>query len=316
MTPLNASGTNGIVPRNSETRSRGQSRAVYSELFSQVINLLKLRIGVVMMLTALVAMVATPGPQPSAFEALVLAFAVLISAGAAGAFNQYFEVDLDRKVPRTCNRPFVTGYFRKGPLWLGIILLLLVAGVGSAALVLNVPAAIYIFLGAFFYAIVYTVWLKRRSWTNIVIGGASGSFAVLAGAAAVDPQLGPVPIMLALVLFFWTPSHFWSLAIAKNKDYTKTGVPMLPVIIGNRRCAEVVLINTLALVDISILPFFYGMSWIYLVAAAGGGGFFIYHNCLMIRDPSPRVAMKSFFASLAQLVLLLVGAVLDVWLLG
>jgi protoheme IX farnesyltransferase len=316
MTPLNASGTNGIVPRDSEISSRGQSRAVYSELFSQLTNLLKLRIGVVMMLTALVAMVATPGPQPSAFEALVLAFAVLISAGAAGAFNQYFEVDLDRKVPRTCTRPFVTGYFRKRPLWLGIIMLLLVAGVGSAALVLNVPAAIYIFLGAFFYAIVYTVWLKRRSWTNIVIGGASGSFAVLAGAAAVDPQLGPVPIMLALVLFFWTPSHFWSLAIAKNKDYTKTGVPMLPVIIGNRRCAEVVLINTLTLVAISILPFFYGMSWIYLVAAAGGGGFFIYHNYLMIRDPSPRVAMKSFFASLAQLVLLLVGAVLDVWLLG
>jgi protoheme IX farnesyltransferase len=316
MTPLNASGTNGIVPRDSEISSRGQSRAVYSELFSQVTNLLKLRIGVVMMLTALVAMVATPGPQPSAFEALVLAFSVLISAGAAGAFNQYFEVDLDRKVPRTCTRPFVTGYFRKRPLWLGIIMLLLVVGVGSAALVLNVPAAIYIFLGAFFYAIVYTVWLKRRSWTNIVIGGASGSFAVLAGAAAVDPQLGPVPIMLALVLFFWTPSHFWSLAIAKNKDYTKTGVPMLPVIIGNRRCAEVVLINTLTLVAISILPFFYGMSWIYLVAAAGGGSFFIYHNCLMIRDPSPRVAMKSFFASLAQLVLLLVGAVLDVWLLG
>ena len=316
MTPLDASGADGVVSRDSETRSRGRSRVAGKEMFSQVTNLLKLRIGVVMMLTALVAMMVTPGPQPDAFEALVLAFAVLISAGAAGAFNQYFEVDLDRKVPRTCTRPFVTGYFRKRPLWLGIIMLLLVVGVGSAALVLNVPAAIYIFLGAFFYAIVYTVWLKRRSWTNIVIGGASGSFAVLAGAAAVDPQLGPVPIMLALVLFFWTPSHFWSLAIAKNKDYTKTGVPMLPVIIGNRRCAEVVLINTLTLVAISILPFFYGMSWIYLVAAAGGGGFFIYHNYLMIRDPSPRVAMKSFFASLAQLVLLLVGAVLDVWLLG
>ena len=191
-----------------------------------------------------------------------------------------------------------------------------IVGLVSALLVLNVPAAVYIFLGAFFYAIVYTVWLKRRSWTNIVIGGASGSFAVLAGAAVVDPQLGPVPIMLALVLFFWTPSHFWSLAIAKNRDYAKTGVPMLPVVIGNQRCAEVVLINTLTLVAISILPFFYGMSWIYLLAAAAGGGFFIYHNYLMVRDPSPRVAMKSFFASLAQLVLLLVGAVLDVWLLG
>ena len=285
-------------------------------MFSQISNLLKLRIGVVMMLTALVAMVITPGPQPSALEILVLAFAVLISAGSAGAFNQYFEVDIDRRVARTCNRPFVTGYFQRGPMWLGIILLLLVVGVGSAALVLNLPAAFYIFLGAFFYAIVYTVWLKRRSWTNIVIGGASGSFAVLAGAAAVDPGIGPVAIMLALVLFLWTPSHFWSLAIAKSKDYQRTGIPMLPVIIGNHRCAQVVLINTLMLVAISIMPFFYGMGWIYLAAAAGGGGFFIYHNILMVLDPSPRVAMKSFFASLVQLVLLLIGAVVDVLLLG
>ena len=269
-----------------------------------------------MMLTALVAMVITPGPQPGALEILVLAFAVLISAGSAGAFNQYFEVDIDRRVPRTCNRPFVTGYFRRGPMWLGIILLLLVIGVGSAALVLNLSAAFYIFLGAFFYAIVYTVWLKRRSWTNIVIGGASGSFAVLAGAAAVDTSIGPIAIMLALVLFLWTPSHFWSLAIAKSKDYQKTGIPMLPVIIGNRRCAQVVLINTLMLVAISIMPYFYGMGWIYLASAAGGGAFFIYHIILMVRDPSPRVAMKSFFASLAQLVLLLIGAVVDVLLLG
>jgi protoheme IX farnesyltransferase len=287
-----------------------------NNMISQLTNLLKLRIGVVMMLTALVAMAVTPGPQPSVLEVLVLAFAILAAAGAAGAFNQYFEVELDRRVARTCNRPFVTGYFKKGPLWLGIILMLLVVGVGSAALVLNLPAAFYIFLGAFFYAIVYTVWLKRRSWTNIVIGGASGSFAVLAGAAAIDPGIGPVAIMLALVLFLWTPSHFWSLAIAKNKDYARTGVPMLPVVIGNRRCAQVVLVNTLMLVAISILPFFYGMGWIYLLAASAGGGFFIYHNIRMIRDPSPRVAMQSFFASLAQLVLLLLGAVVDILLLG
>jgi len=286
------------------------------QLLGQLSNLLKLRIGVVMMLTALVAMAVTPGPQPGALQTLVLAFAILAAAGSAGAFNQYFEVDLDRRVPRTCTRPFVTGYFKRGPLWLAIMLLLLVLGVGSAALLLNLPAALYIFLGAFFYAIVYTVWLKRRSWTNIVIGGASGSFAVLAGAAAVDPAIGPVAIMLALVLFLWTPSHFWSLAIAKSKDYERTGIPMLPVIIGNRRCAQVVLVNTLMLVAISILPFFYGMGWIYLLGAAGGGGLFIYHNIRMLRDPSPRVAMQSFLASLAQLVLLLTAAVVDVLLLG
>jgi protoheme IX farnesyltransferase len=312
MASFDSAGTNGIV---SGEREPG-ARVAAAEFFSQLSNLLKLRIGVVMMLTALVAMAVTEGVQPTAFEILVLALAILLSAGSAGAFNQYFEVELDRKVPRTCNRPFVTGYFRRGPIWLGIILLLLIAGVGSAAIVLNLAVAAYIFLGAFFYAIIYTVWLKPRSWTNIVIGGASGSFAVLAGAATVDPGLGPVPIMLALVLFLWTPSHFWSLAIAKNRDYSKTGVPMLPVIIGNERCARVVIVNTLLLVAISILPFFYGMGWIYLLAAAAGGGFFIYHNYLMLQDPSPRVAMKSFFASLLQLVLLLVGAVLDVVFLG
>src|SRR5210317_1727066 len=109
-------------------------------LFSQLTNLLKLRIGVVMMLTALVAMAVTPGPQPGMLEVLVLAFSILAAAGAAGAFNQYYEVDLDRRVARTCNRPFVTGYLTRGPLWLGIILALLVVGVGSAALMLNLAA--------------------------------------------------------------------------------------------------------------------------------------------------------------------------------
>ncbi len=285
-------------------------------MIKQISDLLKLRIGFVMMLTALAAMVVTPGQQPGGFEALVLAFAVLVSAGSAGAFNQYYEVDLDRLMPRTRNRPFVTGAFRKGPLWVLFILLLLVVGVASAAMVLNAVAAFYIFLGAFFYAVVYTVWLKRRTWLNIVIGGASGSFAVLAGAAAVDPNLSPVPILLALVLFFWTPSHFWSLAIAKHRDYVGAAVPMLPVVIGDRRTAVVVMGNTLTLVGISILPFFYGMSWLYLVAATTGGGYFIYCNYKMILDPSPKIAMKSFFASLVQLVVLLSGAVLDVFLLG
>ena len=285
-------------------------------MLSQISNVLKLRIGVVMTLTALVAMIVTPGQRPDGFETFVLAFAVLISAGSAGAFNQYFEVDLDRLSPRTRNRPFVTGEFTKGPGWMTIIILLLLIGVGSAAWFLNGAAALYIFLGAFFYAIVYTVWLKRRSWMNIVIGGASGSFAVLAGAAAVDPRMSPVPILLALVLFFWTPSHFWSLAIAKHKDYVVAGVPMLPVVVGNKRAAKVVMLNTMILVIISLLPALYGLSWIYLVAASIGGGLFLVRNYQMILDPAPKVAMKSFFASLVQLILLLIGAVLDVLVFG
>jgi len=285
-------------------------------MFKQISSLLKLRIGIIMMFTALAAMVVTPGQPLSGLQVLVLAFAVLVSAGSAGAFNQYFEVDLDSLMQRTRNRPFVTGRFHKSPLWLLFILLLLVAGVASAALVLNGVTALYIFLGAFFYAVIYTIWLKRRTWMNIVIGGASGSFAVLAGAAAVDPAMSPVPILLALVLFFWTPSHFWSLAIAKHQDYANAGVPMLPVVIGDSRTAVVVMVNTLILVSVSILPFFYGLSWLYLAAAVGGGGYFIYCNYLMILDPSAKMAMKSFFASLVQLVVLLAGAVLDVYLIG
>ena len=285
-------------------------------LVAQLANLFKLRIGVVMMLTALVAMLVTPGPAPTSLEMAVLCGAILLCAGAAGAFNQYYEVDLDRRMPRTCTRPFVTGYFERHPRWLAIIALMLLVGLIPTTVILNPPTAFYIFLGAFFYAVVYTVWLKRRSWTNIVIGGASGSFAVLAGAASIDPTPGAVPILLALVLFFWTPSHFWSLAIAKYKDYAATGVPMLPVMIGKQACARVVLVNTVILVLLALAPAYYGMGWIYFLAAAGGGGYFIYHNLCMLRDPSPRVAMRSFFASLLQLVLLLAGAVLDVWLLG
>ena len=285
-------------------------------MFKQIVNLLKLRIGVIMMLTALVAMAVTPGQALDSMQIMVLAFAVLISAGSAGAFNQYFEVDLDSVMQRTKDRPFVTGSFQKSPLWLLLIIALLVVGVGSAVLFLNNAAALYIFLGAFFYGIIYTVLLKRRTWMNIVIGGAAGSFAVLAGAAAVNPELGPIPILLALVLFFWTPSHFWSLAIAKHQDYAKAGVPMLPVVIGDKRTAVVVLGNTLILVGISIMPFFYGLSWLYLAGAVSGGGYFIYQNIKMISEPTAKVAMKSFFASLVQLVFLLVGAVLDVLLLG
>jgi protoheme IX farnesyltransferase len=128
--------------------------------------------------------------------------------------------------------------------------------------------------------------------------------------------MSPVPVLLALVLFFWTPSHFWSLAIAKHQDYADAGVPMLPVVIGDSRTAMVVLVNTLVLVAISIVPYFYGMGWLYLTGAVAGGGYFIYRNYQMVVDPSAKVAMKSFFASLLQLVLLLAGAVLDVYLIA
>ncbi len=285
-------------------------------MVKQLTNLFKLRIGAMMSLTALVALVVTPGQPVQAWQAVVLALTVLIAAGSAGAFNQYYEWELDRRMSRTRNRPFVTGELTHDGRWLLVISGLLALGVGWAAYALNGFAALYIFLGAFFYAIVYTVWLKRRTWMNIVIGGASGSFAVLAGAAVVDPSLGPVPIILAIVLFLWTPSHFWSLAIAQHKDYAEAGVPMLPVVVGDRAAAKAVLANTLLLVFFSVLPFFFGLGWIYLIGALAGGGYFLYRNIQMVRDPSPKVALSSFLASLMQLGLLLLFAVIDNLLIG
>jgi len=285
-------------------------------LLRQLSNLCKFRIGVVMAITAVVTLLVTPGQAVPAWQVLVLAVTVLLAASSAGAFNQYYEVDIDARMRRTVDRPFVTGAFTHSRWWLLLIGAMLLAGVGLAGWLLNGMAALYIFLGAFFYAVVYTVWLKRRTSMNIVIGGASGSFAVLAGAAVVDPQIGPVPVILALVLFLWTPPHFWSLAIAKHKDYEAVGVPMLPVMVGNATAARAVLANTLLLVSLSVLPFFYGLGWFYLFGALAGGGYFVYRSLLLVQDPSPGNGMRAFFASLVQLLLLLVFAVLDARLTG
>ncbi len=121
-----------------------------------------------------------------------------------------------------------------------------------AALVLNAHVALYMFLGAFFYAVIYTIWLKQRSVWNIVVGGLAGRFAVLAGAAAITPDLAPAPIILALALFLWTPPHFWSLAIVFHKDYAAAGISMLPVVIGDVATARIILVHTIALVVVSL----------------------------------------------------------------
>jgi len=281
-------------------------------MVKQLVDLFKVRIGILMSITAVVAIAVTPGRPVAVWESAVLFLSVLLASSSAGAFNQYFETDLDSRMRRTRNRPFVTGSFAHNPWWLLPIALLLVVGVGAAALMLNNMAGLYVFLGAFFYAVVYTIWLKRRTWLNIVIGGAAGSFAVLAGAAVVDPQLGPVPMLLAMVLFLWTPPHFWSLAIAQRDEYAAAGVPMLPVVVGDQSAANAVLWNTTALVVCSILPFFFGLGWIYLAGALAGGAYFIYRSVQLARNPCRKTAMKSFFASLIQLVALLIFAVLDV----
>jgi protoheme IX farnesyltransferase len=168
-----------------------------------------------------------------------------------------------------------------------------------------------VFLGAFFYGVVYTLWLKRRSWLNIVIGGLAGSFAVLAGAAAVNPAIGVHGWLLALALFLWTPPHFWSLAIAGQADYAAAGVPMLPVVVGTERAARVVYGSAVALALASVLPVFFGAGIIYLVGALGGGLYFVFKARALSAAPSRATAISSFLASLVQLGALLAAASID-----
>jgi protoheme IX farnesyltransferase len=283
-------------------------------LARDVLGLFKLRIGVLIMITALVGLAITPGPALSALQIAALAIAVLVASASAGAFNQYVEHESDRLMARTRRRAFVTGALAPTPFWLAVIAAMLAGAVALAWAALNVAAAAYVFLGAFFYAVVYTVWLKRRSSLNIVVGGLAGSFAVLAGAAAVDPTPGALPLLLALVLFLWTPPHFWSLAIANAADYAAAGVPMLPVVVGTRRAAWTVFACTVALVVASLVPLAFGAGPAYGAGAALAGFHFLHKTWRLARTPSRATAMGAFFASLVQLSVVLVAACIDVLL--
>ena len=276
-----------------------------------VLGIFKLRIGVLIMISALAGLAITPGPVIGIVQGLVLALAVLVASASAGAFNQVYEAEADRLMARTRGRAFASGALTPSPLWLAVIGALLVVAVGATALVVNPLAALFIFLGAFFYGMVYTVWLKRRTWANIVVGGLSGSFAVLAGAAAVDPALGALPLLLALVLFLWTPPHFWSLAIACRDDYAAAGVPMLPVVVGVPRAARIVHANATVLVAVSLLPVFFGAGPVVLAGALLGGAYFLRKTYALARAPSRATAMASFFASMVQLSALLAAVAVD-----
>jgi len=279
-----------------------------------LLNLFKLRIGIAIALTAVAGLMVSPGAAIEPWQAVVLTLAVLVSSSAAGAFNQFYEVDLDARMARTRRRPFVSGRMRHHGGWLALIVALTGIAVAAAWLATNASAALYTFLGAFFYAIVYTVWLKRRTAWNIVIGGLAGSFAVLAGAAAVSPALSNEALLLALVLFLWTPPHFWSLSIVFRDEYAEAGVPMLPVVKGDRFAAWAIFGHAVVMVGLSLALALLGPGWLYLACAALGGGLLIRRALILALAPSRANAMASFHASLIQLSLLLLGTIADGWM--
>ena len=276
----------------------------------------KVRLGFLIMACALTGVAVIPNHDLGAWQILVLGVATLVASSAAGAFNQYYERDLDAHMKRTRLRPFVTGRFDADWIWLGGIVFSLLLALAAAALATNWLATFFVFMGAFTYGIVYTVWLKRRTWLNIVVGGLAGSFAVLAGSAAAGATFSPVAFIIAGVLFLWTPPHFWSLAFACKEDYRRAGVPMLPVVVDDNASTLTILAHTVALVGLSLVPLWYGMSWIYAIGVIAGGAYFLFACARLHADPSVGNAWHAFAASIVQLGLLLVAAMLDGLLVG
>lgn len=276
-----------------------------------VLGVFKLRIGVLITLTAVAGLAIVPDGSITRWQALVLALSVLVASASAGAFNQFHEAGSDRLMARTRQRAFASGTLSRSPLWLFAMAAMLAAAVGAAAWWVNAVAALFVLLGAVTYAFIYTVGLKRRTPWNIVIGGLAGSFAVLAGAAAVNPGVGMQGGLLALVLFLWTPPHFWSLAIATEAQYAAAGIPMLPVVVGTARAARIVHGSAILLVLATLLPLAFGAGWAYALGAVIGGVHFVRKTAALARQPVRARAMAAFFASMVQLSVLIVGILVD-----
>src|SRR3990172_3458888 len=276
------------------------------------LSIFKIRIGMLISFSAVVGYIVAEKGTPSFPRIFLLAILTLMASAGAGAYNQYYDRDIDAIMKRTDGRPLASGRVRltHGVAFAGIFLIFL--SVIVAFFTFNYVVSLHLFLGAFVYAVIYTVWLKRRSWINIIIGGLSGSFAVLAGGAASRPDFCLPPMLLAIVLFFWTPSHFWSFAIVHREDYQKVGIPMLPVILGNYKSALLILFNTLFLFISSLLPFFFGyLGLIYLSVVVIIGTFFIIRNIQLFFNPSKDIAYKNFKASMIYLSVLFISVLLD-----
>ena len=278
----------------------------------KIIELFKVRISLTITLCAVSGAFIMPHSNSfSLNQFIILIVCTFLSSASSSAFNQFYEKDLDILMPRTSQRPFATGFFKSDSYWLFIFFALLIISLLVAALYLNIATAIYLLLGAIFYGYVYTVVLKRSSIYNIVIGGLAGSFAVLAGSAAVNPMLSVPAIILSLILFLWTPPHFWSLAIAIEEDYAKAKIPMLPNLIGAKSSSYVILSQTILLVIISFVPLLFNMGFIYLSFVLIGGLYFLWKSIILVFETTKKNAMSNFFASFIQLGLLLFACIIE-----
>jgi len=264
-----------------------------------------------MLFTAIVGMLlAVPGMPPVALV-IYSALGIALAASSAAAINHFIDRKADAEMARTENRPLPKGNLKTG----NVISFAVVLGVASMLLLIvkvNVLTAVLTFLSLFGYAIVYTVYLKRASPQNIVIGGAFGATPPLLGWCAMTGEIHPYALLLMLIIFVWTPPHFWALAIARREEYAKVNIPMLPVTHGAEFTRLQILLYTVLLLIVTLLPYLTGMSgWIYLAAAVPLGLGFIYLAVLMMRNKDNKTAMKTFGYSIVYITVLFAGLLID-----
>ena len=272
--------------------------------------ILKPRVMSLVVFTAGVGLALAPGTIAPMTAALAVA-CIAAGAGASGAINMWYDEDIDRTMHRTMNRPIPAGRMRPiEALATGIVLGTL--SVAVMAGFVNAAAAGLLALTILYYVLIYTVWLKRRTPQNIVIGGASGALPPTIGWAAVTGDVGLGALALFAIIFLWTPPHSWALALYRNADYVAAGVPMMPVVAGARATKRLMLVYTALLLPVTLVPVAIGMSgWLYGTAAALLGAVFAGHAIRLARDSGIGPARPMFLYSILYLFLIFAALLAD-----
>jgi protoheme IX farnesyltransferase len=274
------------------------------------VEILKPRVMSLVVFTGLVGLVMAPGHLDLARSAMAV-LCIAVGAGAAGAINMWYDRDIDAIMRRTAGRPLPAGRMTPGEA-LGFGLVLAGGSVFVMALAVNWVAAGLLALTIFFYVFVYTIWLKRRTPQNIVIGGAAGAVPPIIGWAAVTGGVGCGAIALFAIIFFWTPPHFWALSLYRTEDYAKAGVPMLPVVAGRRHTKRQMLLYTLMLWPAAAAPWLLGVAGsVYGVPAALLSVAFTGMAIRVCRDAGDGSARRMFTFSLLYLFLIFSLLLLD-----
>ena len=278
------------------------------------VDLLKPRVMSLVVFTGLVGVMIAPA-HIHPFAAFLAVVAIALGSGAAGCINMWYERDLDALMARTANRPLPAGRVAPDDA-LGLGILLSIFSLLLMATATNYVATALLAAAILFYVFIYTIWLKRRTPQNIVIGGAAGAFPPMIGWAAVTGDVSAVGVALFLLIFLWTPPHFWALALYRSDDYRRAGVPMLPVVAGPRATKLQMLVYTLVVVPVALAPTLLGaVGWLYGAVAVALSAGFIGHAIGVWRAPDDRrghgAAKRMFKFSLLYLAVLFAALPID-----